>query len=987
MPFLKSIKAKGFKSFATEIVIDFNKNMTSFIGPNGSGKSNIVDAIKWTIGEQSVKQLRGDDKSNLIFMGSKDMGPANEAFVELTFDNKNRILDIDRDIVTVARKQIRKNNQNFYYLNGEETRLKDIHELFLDTGLSKGSLGIISQGTINWFSDAKPEDRKKIFQDAAGIGKYFKNKLDSLNLLDKSSQTLGIITNDLNNKRKRKDELEKLVNKYESFIQKEAELKELELTFLAKFIGFKKQEINNLTVSISEAEEKINQLKSQSDFNVKNNSALFEKIKANSDKISQLNIKIRELQQQRTELTTKIQIMNSELESDLNSDNLEKRLAALEEILKQYKVEKATKEKINEELISKSSALDSEIEQLKIQRQELGSELSKKTFTLNQAQYELKNLYSIKENSSDRVVKEILAVRKSYTGIVDAVSNLVKVDRKYELAIGLALSNSTKSIVTLNEQTAMDVISYLKKNQIGNATFLPIDKVKSKKLSNDVIAVAKNQKGYVDTANNLVKIEDKYRIIADHLLGNIIISENLESATKIAHMLDQRFKIITLEGDIKNAGGSISGGFRSNKNAAIFNIDEKIEEQQKLVETLVSEENNLRVSLKTIEGDYEVKMSLSYSNKSTIENNKTSIKTLEDNIMINSQYYDELKRKVAKPNAKDTRSSDSLKGQLVKIENELALLEPEQNTLADVTKKLNEEHALSSDTNNAIANQINGLITQKSDFETKKLTIQNDIDSKLSYLVETYEMSEELLIADYSNKPTIYSDIELQQKILDIKQEIKSIGNIDKNVITEYETIAEEYAQKEKEYNDAKDAVDQIQGTIEQLDHKAKNDLKTTVLNINKIAPSIFQRFYPGAEVGTCEIKFTDEENILDSGIEVVVQLPGKKRINLSLLSGGEKTLVALTILFAILKSAKFPLIILDEAEAALDELNVEFFATIIKEYSLSNQFLIITHRTGTMKVTEELYGVTMQDHGISIVIKDTIENFNKYFKEEHGGK
>lgn len=984
MPFLKSIKAKGFKSFANEVVINFNKNMTSFIGPNGSGKSNVVDAIKWTIGEQSIKQLRGDDKSNLIFMGSKNLEPSNEAFVELTFDNRKRILDIDKDIVVVSRKQIKKNNQNFYYLNGEETKLRDIHELFLDTGLSKGSLGIISQGTINWFSDAKPDERKKIFQDAAGIGKYFKNKLDSINLLEKSSQALEIVTNDLKNKEKRKDELEKLVEKYNEFLEKRNELKECELIFLAKEIGFKRNEINELENNIVELNEKINQLKQQSDFNEKNNKELTTKIKELADKIATKNVLVRDLQEKKNNLNTKLEILNSNLETDLNSENAEKRLEALKIVVSNTNVEIETKQKIVTDSKTKLFQAESEFEKIRNRKNELYEISNSINKQLNETIYELRNLESIAKNNSDKVVKELMNIKNSYSGLVDIVSNLIKVDKKYELAIGTALAKQAKSFVTLEERTALDLISYLKKNQIGNATFLPINKLKSKLLSSDIISIAKNQKGYINTANNLVKIDNKFKIVADHLLGNIIISENLESAAKIADMLDQRFKIITLEGDVKNTGGSITGGFKGN-NTIVFNIEEKIEEQRKLFFELESKLNEIKVQIKSNDNDYDTAFSMVSNLKNIINLNETNLKDLNEKLLVNNQLLEQLNNKIKAPkdSIKEVNESKTLKKELIEIENQLAELLPEFKLFTETHERLNNELVLSGNTNNAISKQIIDLMNQKSTFENKKIEDDNLIQAKLQYLVETYEMSEEVLFNDYKNKKTPYSDIELQQKIINLKNDMKALGNINSDVIQEYEQMLEEFSLKEKEYNDAKDAVDQIQQTINQLDNKAKTDLVKTINDINKTAPEVFKRFYPGIETGTCQIKFVDEENILDSGIEVLVQLPGKKRINLSLLSGGEKTLVALTILFSILKSSKFPLIILDEAEAALDELNVEFFASIIKEYSATNQFLIITHRTGTMKVTEELYGVTMQDQGVTIIIKDTIKNFNKYIKEE----
>lgn len=970
MVFLKRFHAEGFKSFATPITLNFTKNMIGIIGPNGSGKSNIVDALKWTIGEQSIKQLRGSERSNLIFMGSQFLQEAKFALVELTFDNSNKVLHTDLEEVKITRKLIKKTEESLFFINDEPAKLKDIHDMFLDTGLSKGSLGIISQGTVSWFADAKPEERRKIFEEASGIGKYTKKKNESISLLEKSQNNLNILLEHLEQLKKDVNKLENQAKKVKEYNEKSKQLKLYDLTIKSKEIIEYNSEVSTLELKTNKLSTEIEQLSSNISF-------LEEAIKTKEDEFTIVDEKVINLQTKKENLVNEINnlvnkktIFDSKINNDINSANTEKRIAAYETIIKNNQLEL---EFTKNELIKD----ESEFEKIRIQKNEQYQELESIKTTLNDFNIQISKLSmsidSLKTQkdlaNQDRGLKTIIENKNSLNGIIGLVSDLINIDKKYEIAISTALGGTVKNIVTLDEKSALRAIDFLKSNKSGYVTFLPIDKIKPKEIKHEFKLVVKQSQGFVGIASELVKINPEYKKVADHLLGNIIIVDDVKNAVLMSDLTYNSYKIISLEGDVKHPGGAISGGQKRISNT-VFNLDEKIKEQEEELKKL-----NATINDKKLEHEKE---SLKYDNLVALHNEisirmnnaKYKIDELNKSINVNKNEYEALTNKSFDMNSKI--DINEIQKDLLTKQKELDVVQSDYNQQSILRQSL--FSSLQNQRNEFAENNktLTSMSTTLSESKIRLNDFKNKLENIKEFIVSNYKVTVENVIEEYSNKELGIPLYEVKREIVRLKNELESLGPINQTAVEELEVKQKELEDIQAQYDEAYSIVEDIINTINELDKKAKADFKKIIDNVNKDIPVIFKELFGG---GNCEIKLTNPLDLLETGIEISVQPPGKKISSLMLLSGGEKTLVALCVLFSILKSSNFPMVVLDEAEAALDEYNVEIFAKIIKKYSDNNQFLIITHRPGTMKLCDDLYGVTMQDKGVSMVLKTSFND------------
>lgn len=976
MVFLKRFHAEGFKSFATPITLNFNKNMIGIIGPNGSGKSNIVDALKWTIGEQSIKQLRGSERSNLIFMGSEFLPEAKFALVELTFDNSNKVLHTDLTEVKITRKLIKKTEESLFFINDEPAKLKDIHDMFLDTGLSKGSLGIISQGTVSWFADAKPEDRRKIFEEASGIGKYTKKKNESLSLLEKSQNNLNILLEHLEQLKKEVSKLENQAKKVKEYNEKSKQLKLYDLTIKSKEILQYNSEVSVLELKIEKLEIEVNQLSSNIEFLDKSiNSKEIEYTSAD-EKLLNLQTKKDKLVNEINNLINKKTIFDSQLNNDTNSANIEKRIVAYETIIKnnQLELDFIKNELIKDEL---------EFEKVRINKNDKYILLEKTKNIINDFNFQASkisiNLDTLKAQrdlgNQDRGTKAIIENKNSLNGIIGLVSDLINIEKKYEIAISTALGATAKNIVTLDEKAALRAVDFLKSNKSGYATFLPVDKIKEKEIKHEFKLVIKQAEGFIGVASELVKINQEYKKVINHLLGNIIIVDDVRDAVLISNLTYNSYKIITLDGDIKHPGGAISGGQKRNINI-IFNLDEKIKEQEEELKKLNSLINNKKIEYEKETLEYDNLVLLHNEISIRINNSKYKIEELNKSININKNEYEALTNKSF--DMKSNIDVNEIQNELLTKQKELDVIQSEYNQQSSIRQSLfsslqNQRSEFSE--NNKI------FTTKSSELASDKINL-NDYKNKLenikNFVVSNYKVTIENIIEEYSQKELDIPLSEVKREVIRLRNELDSLGPINQTAIEELEVKQKELNDIQIQYDEVYEIVDKITNTINDLDKKAKSDFKKIIDSVNKDIPIIFKELFGG---GNCEINLTNPNDLLETGIEISVQPPGKKISSLMLLSGGEKTLVALCVLFSILKSSNFPMVVLDEAEAALDEYNVEIFAKIIKKYSDNNQFLIITHRPGTMKLCDDLYGVTMQDKGVSMVLKTSFNDI--VFKDE----
>ena len=973
MIFLKNFYAEGFKSFAKPVNLNFSSTMIGIIGPNGSGKSNIVDALKWTIGEQSIKTLRGKEKSNLIFAGSNDMNEADYAYVELTFDNSKKILNHNSEEVKISRKLIRKTGESIFQINDENVRLKEIQDLFLDTGLTKGSLGIISQGTVNWFAEAKPEDRRHMFEEAAGIGRYTKQKNETIEMLNKANQNLENLNTHVSNLKDNIKKLSKQAEKAKTYKDKNDELKTLDVSFsIQNYLSYK-DEYDDVKSFLDINKNDLDKLKTFVD----ENKTL--KDKYNNEYLNyekELNdlIHIKDnLNKQINELNIKKVTFTNNLENNLNSSNKEERIKSYISLISSDK----------EELISFEKQLNKnndEFDQNKSQMNEINSKFNDannefqeiyKNYVYKEKEYE--RLVELQNNQSngERGVKTILNSKNVINGIHSTVSNIINVDEKYEIAIQTALGKSMNNIVVDNSDVAIKAINYLKNNNAGRATFLPLNQMKPKNIKEDSYLIVSKLNGYVDIASNLVKYNVIYKNIVDSLLGNIVIANNIENANYIAKMINYNYKVISLDGDIVYVGGALSGGQQLKSSNSIFNIEEKI---QKVKYELDNYNVKVREQKSVIES-FKDKLSILEIKNQNLNNSitvlKTKIQTLKDRIQRNE---------INLKSIDDSIDKNAIQGEINQFEKDLINLNELWNENDKKLKTLSELKMSAYDLYTKCNLEYERSNKQYFDLNEKLLKKQNlfnslehnisDIENKIN----NYGMTLEFAISQYST-PLEMSTHEIQNKIIQLKNELGELGNINFEAVEQLSDEEQKLSLIENEYENARDSVINLKNIIIELDNQAKKDFSNIINSVNKIIPNIFNNLFGG---GTCELKYTNPNDILASGIEIVVQPLGKKVSNLVLLSGGEKTLVALTILFALLKASHFPLVVLDEAEAALDQTNVSAFAKLIQEFSDVTQFLVITHRSGTMKMCDVLYGTAMQIKGVTKVFKTDLNQLKQ---------
>ena len=976
--YLKEIKAVGFKSFAEKINIEFNNGISGIVGPNGSGKSNVVDAVRWVLGEQSVKQLRGEGAmSDVIFSGSKSRKGANFASVTLVFNNTDRYLNIDFDEVAIKRT-IYKSGENEYSINNEKSRLKDILDLFMDTGASKESFNIISQGDVGNILSGKPEDRRGIFEEAAGVLKYKKRKDEALRKLSKTHDNMTRINDIIDELSTSIEPLKKQSEDAKIYLSKKEELKNKEIALVAHDIEnynydykYSKERVEILTDSIAKM------LSTSS-----KEQALIESLKNN---INNLNNELYKKQQELIEVSSKVERLSGEKDlikerSKYNSDDvkLHDNIINLKEQLLDVctKLEVLEKE-INEEnanglvISQKLQDINEKIEKISIEKEDNLKKLNLKVRNKAELTHKKEVLINSIENNSNLPygVKNVLN-NPVLIGIHDVIGNLFETEEKYSTAIDMALLNASSHIVCDNEQAAKDAIRYLKENNLGRATFLPINVIKPRSMDSETYNKAKSVDGFIDIVSNLIKFDLKYKDIMLYLLGNIIVCDNIDSANKVSKVINNRCKVVTLTGEIVNVGGSITGGALKkssiisdkyelenvikeidkvqndiNEIENVLNeIDEKysnLDDKKKsiLIEIqtkseLIKEKKNKKEELNLTKASFELEL----SNNENVVNNV--INTEEDKIL--EEYYEAVKEK------------DNL---ILDIEKVRKKLENEKDDL------VNNESLVKN--NNS---EFNKLQAELKEHEIKISRLDVKLDNLLNILSEDYSITYEKAKENY----VLDDDEETIRTIVSkLKNEIKSLGNVNLGSIEEYDRLNERYEFLSKQKEDLISAENVLLEIINEMDEVMKERFEETFNKVKIEFSEIFKKLFGG---GNAELRLTNPNDMLETGIDIVALPPGKKLQHISLLSGGEKTLTAIALLFAILKTRPVPFCILDEVEAALDEVNVDNFGKFLLEFRGDTQFIIITHKKKTMEYADVLYGITMQESGVSKLVSVKLE-------------
>lgn len=1172
--YLKRLELQGFKSFADKTVLEFMPGITSVIGPNGSGKSNIADSIRWILGEQSMKSLRGVKSLDVIFAGTQNRKSLGFAEGSLVFDNTDGQLPIEYTEVTVTRK-IYRSGETGYYINKVPCRLKDVLELFMDTGIGRDGYSIIGQGKIDEILSNKSEDRRHIFEEAAGIVKYRTRKAESekklehtkLNLLrindilseiesnieplkiqsEKAKKYLNLrdelksieIGLFLYNIEKYKASLEEIIkdeeiyktqcNEEEESLNRIKNLKEQLKTEIDEItnqienmsnIGFKSQkEIEMLNSDINVAKARIlNNMENKERYEKEIEESENRKVEL-EDEIKQKEEKKNNLTQNREKFENELKEKEQELEKltatlsekeleiekhkqkveqntdkkyelqsdihtqEINYENDEKRQKQIKNEILNYISEldatRLTKEEISKEFYeieSKRNKCIKQIEEISSKKQEAEQKIKNYTTTINNISNEMRikesKLRFLIETEKEKegyiksvksLLKDCENVKELGKGMHGVLANIIEVPEEYQTAIEMCLGASLQNIVTETEEDAKKLVEHLRKNNLGRASFLPITSMRGKKIDK----IKGHEKGYIGVASDLIKFNKKYEQIILNLLGKTIIVDNMETAIKVAKQNAYSFRIVTLEGDLINPSGAITGGSVAKKTVNILgrgreieklekeikDLKEKIEklEQEKQdyensIESTLEEANSLEKELQEIDINYATekqKLVAIEENISKIENrlnklkeeqnnleehknqaienknniqkeidyitqetekltkiitefaelNKDNQKYVDDlnfditNLKISVSSFDESEASIQEIQERinlDIENTDksienkrvqieqieqdniSLKESITEIEEKIEKIKEEVKLSGSKIEELKQERIEKNNKLNEQEEQITSKFNTVEDLkahivkiEVKKTKIEEDTQSIINKMWEEYELTPNA-VKDYKKPDNITLT---QKKVNNLRSDIKELGSVNIDSIDEYKTLKGRYDFMCEQRVDLEDTMAKLRKVITDMTNIMKEQFKEKFKLINKNFEEVFRELFGG---GNASLSLEDEENILECGIDITVQPPGKKLQNMMLLSGGEKAFTAIALLFAILKINPAPFCVLDEIEAALDDVNVFRYAEYLKKFAKDTQFLIITHRKGTMEAADTVYGVTMEENGIS---------------------
>ena len=1173
--YLKRLELHGFKSFADKTVLEFMPGITTVIGPNGSGKSNISDAIKWVLGEQSMKSLRGAKSEDVIFAGTQNRKSLGFAEASLIFDNTDGKLPVEYTEVTVTRKLYR-SGESGYYINKTPCRLKDILELFMDTGIGKDGYSIIGQGKIDEILSNKSEDRRHIFEEAAGIVKYRTRKGESEKKLEHTKLNLLRINDILSEIESNIEPLKNQAEKAKKYLNLREELKNIEVGLFLHNIDSNKEKLakvqedskvfkdqneqenakmNQINTLKEETKKKIDDITNKienmqnigfesqkekeqinSDINVakeriKNNEENYSRYEEEIEEIKERNKQLeeeknaklekknslfanrekfaKELEEKEKELeklTSKLSKKELEIEEkkkaieeksdrkyelsgqisglDINLENLEKRQKAVKSeiqvTISELDSSRLTKEDISKtfnEIESRRNKILNSLESASKKEEESTNRIKKyddqiSALTTEMRMKEARQKFLIetereKEGYARSVKSLLLDCDKNAQlakGMYGVLANIISVENRYQTAIEMALGGAIQNIVTETEDEAKKLVEHLRKFNLGRASFLPISTVKGKKLEK---ISTKGIDGYIGIASDLVKVNAKFKDIILNLLGRTAIVDDMQTAISLAKQNRYAFKIVTLKGDVINPSGAITGGSVQVKSVNILgrkkeieelgkqiekskkqieNIEKEKEEYKQSIEDVLEEVTSLQSALQEIDITYatdkqkvisvdenikkleqrlnklkeeiigideqkeiiakeqqDKKIEIekltqeSYELNKIIESesslNKDNQKYIDDlnfdvtNLKISVSSFDESEssidemverinqdiqnNNISVSNKKEqmesiTKDNELLNETIKTCENKIKEIEEKVNSSGGEVEKLKqerkEENQKLEKTEKEILSQfevIEELKAQIVKLEVKETKLEEDIETVINNLWEEYELTPNN--ATQFQKPENLS--QTTKKVNSLRNQIKGLGSVNIDAIEEYKQTSQRYDFMCEQRLDLEDSIAKLKKVIQDMTSIMKEQFSTQFKMINQNFSEVFKELFGG---GKAELILTDEENLLECGIDIRVQPPGKKLQNMNLLSGGEKAFTAIAILFAILKINPSPFCVLDEIEAALDDVNVYRFADYLKKFTKNTQFLVITHRKGTMEVADSVYGVTMEENGIS---------------------
>lgn len=973
--FLKRIELQGFKSFADKTVIQFDQDITGIVGPNGCGKSNVNDAIRWVLGEQSVKSLRsGTNMSDIIFSGSEYRKPVNMARVTLVFDNSTRVFDSDFDEIEITRQILRANNEASYFINKTPCRLKDINDLVMDTGLGKDSLSIITQGNISSFADAKPEDRRSLFEEAAGVAKYKKRKKVSLSKLEQTKENLDRLQDILDELERQIGPLEKQAKKAEKYISLREKLSKIEISVLVE--------------DIDQYNEKINQInKELFDIQAMHTSENAELLKQET-RLESIRKEMYALDKQINELQgkyTKAMEENYQLERrKIEQDEKRKYMLKVADKKARQKEIQAMLEEARFEYQDRHQRLMQTQQDLNNRRNivnDLKTKISKARYESDQANNiltQLQNRRQVLENmmkqpfAHQQGVRSVMQAKNSLSGVYGVVSELLIAHADKALAVNAALGGSIYQIITKNEADARNAISFLKRNRSGRATFLPLSVCHPRKMNEQVITIASTSPGFLGFASECVDCKEIFDPVKERLLGNVIVVDTLQNANETAKRLRYAYKIVTLDGDIVHTGGSMTGGVTKNQSTPVTmrqeldTINSKIEGQKIKADSCLNETDILTQKLQK-EKDAIVTLQIELAK---LENIYATKKAKYDSILAE---YQELGVDIEE-NAE--LAQDDLVVQMSKMHAVLDSLSLEIQSLRQSRfDKGNDAEQLENQIR-LVRREMNSKQSQIHNYEMEIVKVKTQLENALNRLSTDYEMTYEYAL-------TKKEDVEIEsakEEVIQLRQAISRLGNINLDAPNEYKEVKERFDFMTSQKEDLEKASQQILAAIDEMDQTMISQFTEMFNKINAELDGVFKAMFGG---GRASLSMVDPDDVLNTGIDIDVQPPGKMVKNIQTFSGGEKALIAISVLFAILKARTMPLCIFDEVEAALDQANVERFARYLSHYRGQSQFIAVTHRPGTMEQCDTLYGVTMQKDGVSKVLKVQLKDAVHIAKEE----
>ena len=973
--FLKRIELQGFKSFADKTVIQFDQDITGIVGPNGCGKSNVNDAIRWVLGEQSVKSLRsGTNMSDIIFSGSEYRKPVNMARVTLVFDNSTRVFDSDFDEIEITRQILRANNEASYFINKTPCRLKDINDLVMDTGLGKDSLSIITQGNISSFADAKPEDRRSLFEEAAGVAKYKKRKKISLSKLEQTKENLDRLQDILDELERQIGPLEKQAKKAEKYISLRDKLSKIEISVLVE--------------DIDQYNEKINQInKELFDIQAMHTSENVELLKQET-RLESIRKEMYALDKQINELQgkyTKAMEENYQLERrKIEQDEKRKYMLKVADKKARQKEIQAMLEEARFEYQDRHQRLMQTQQDLNNRRNivnDLKTKISKARYESDQANNiltQLQNRRQVLENmmkqpfAHQQGVRSVMQAKNSLSGVYGVVSELLIAHADKALAVNAALGGSIYQIITKNEADARNAISFLKRNRSGRATFLPLSVCHPRKMNEQVITIASTSPGFLGFASECVDCKEIFDPVKERLLGNVIVVDTLQNANETAKRLRYAYKIVTLDGDIVHTGGSMTGGVTKNQSTPVTmrqeldTINSKIEGQKIKSDSCLNETDILTQKLQK-ENDAIVTLQIELAK---LENIYATKKAKYDSILAE---YQELGVDIEE-NAE--LAQDDLVVQMSKMHAVLDSLSLEIQSLRQSRfDKGNDAEQLENQIR-LVRREMNSKQSQIHNYEMEIVKVKTQLENALNRLSTDYEMTYEYAL-------TKKEDVEIEsakEEVIQLRQAISRLGNVNLDAPNEYKEVKERFDFMTSQKEDLEKASQQILAAIDEMDQTMISQFTDMFNKINAELDGVFKAMFGG---GRASLSMVDPDDVLNTGIDIDVQPPGKMVKNIQTFSGGEKALIAISVLFAILKARTMPLCIFDEVEAALDQANVERFARYLSHYRGQSQFIAVTHRPGTMEQCDTLYGVTMQKDGVSKVLKVQLKDAVHIAKEE----